>query len=51
MGNRGADLMNTTARPTWTAEDSVKAQLQLIDSATLEKSGGYYQHTGEALPF
>jgi len=46
MGNGGRDLLKA-AKPTWTAEDSVRHQLTLIDGATLERSGRYFQHTGE----
>jgi len=46
MGNGGRDLLKA-AKPTWTAEDSVRHQLTLIDGASLERSGRYFQHTGE----
>lgn len=50
MGRGGQDLLQK-AKPTWTAEQSVELQLKLIDGITLEKSGGYFQHTGETLPW
>lgn len=51
MGMGGQTLMKTKEKPTWTAEQSVELQLKLIDGVTPDKSGGYFQHTGEVLPW
>ena len=49
MGSGGQELMATNAKPTWTTEQSVEIQLKLLDGLTPDKSGGYFQHTGETL--
>ena len=51
MGLQGQDLMKTTAQPTWTTPQSVELQIKLLDGLTPDKSGGYFQHTGEAIPW
>lgn len=32
-------------------EDSIKSMLEFIDTLTLDKSGGYYDHTGRSIPW
>lgn len=49
MGLQGQELMKTKANPTWTTEQSVELQIKLLDGLTPDKSGGYFQHTGETL--
>lgn len=52
MGNSGATEFDGKAGPDLTPEDSIKAQLQLIDRADLSISGGYFlAPTGETLPW
>ena len=51
MGNSGSEAFDGKAAPTLSAEDSIKCQLKLIDSADLSKSGKYFAHTGEPLPW
>ena len=51
MGTQGLDLMKSETKPTWTSQQSVEHQLKLLDGLTLDKSGGYFQHTGEAIPW
>ncbi|CAK0785546.1 hypothetical protein CVIRNUC_008756 [Coccomyxa viridis] len=48
MGMHAADEEN---QPEQSPEESVKKQLKLFDDMTLESSGGYYQHTGDRLPY
>ena len=48
MGMHAADEEN---QPEQSSEESVKKQLKLFDDMTLEGSGGYYQHTGDRLPY
>ena len=48
MGMHAADEEN---QPEQSPEESVKKQLKLFDDMTLEGSGGYYQHTGDRLPY
>lgn len=51
MGRQGQELYNKEANtnPTWTTEQSVELQIKLLDGLTPDKSGGYFQHTGETL--
>ena len=51
MGTQGTNLMKSGATPTWTSQQSVEHQLKLLDGLTLDKSGGYFQHTGETIPW
>ncbi len=52
MGNSGASEFDGKAGPDLTPEQSIKAQLKLIDSANLDISGGYFlAPTGEPLPW
>ena len=52
MGNSGATEFDGKAGPDLTPEDSIKAQLKLIDRADLSISGGYFlAPTGETLPW
>lgn len=51
MGNSGAEHFDGTVGPDLTPEDSVKAQLKVIDGADLSKTGGFFAHTGEPLPW
>ena len=47
----GMHAASEESEPEQTPEESVKEQLKLLDGMTLEGSGGYYQHTGERLPY
>ena len=47
----GMHAASEESQPEQSPEESVKKQLQLFDSMTLEGSGYYYQHTGEKLPY
>jgi len=52
MGNSGATEFDGKAGPELTPEDSIKAQLKLIDRADLSITGGYFlAPTGEPLPW
>ena len=42
MGGPNADI---------TSQNSIKSMLQFIDTLTLDKSGGYYDYTGQAIPW
>ncbi len=52
MGNSGATEFDGKAGPELTPEDSIKAQLKLIDRADLSITGEYFlAPTGEKLPW
>ena len=51
MGNSGAEPFDGKAGPELTVEDSVRYQLKNIDGADLSKTGLFFAHTGERLPW
>lgn len=50
MGSGAAGMLGM-AKPPLTAPTSVAMQLKLIDGLTLEKSGTYFNHEGNIVPF